>query len=389
MRISQWTGTLGAAAAIALLAGCSGGSQYAPSATGGTGTTGTTSLSRHGVNAAMPFASKVANDAFLHRSISRVGVGQVIINKKAKCKAKKRGLTFASSNVTLDLLVYCGAKGNGHITSGQAAYKTITGVAGWGIAVHGNLLAVGTEGGTVTTYTLPGITNPHTLTLSHGVSGYNAYGLAFDSAGGLYATNWPGGYLDYFKTPSATSPTPTCSTATAVNTEAYYVSAHGSNSAVVYGINTNTSLDDVDTEGLTNLSNGCSGITDAKIETFGQLAEGTGFPGGVVSNSTGELFVNNQYGTLYDDGAYPGGSVSSSCTWGFDPNDITNINMASNQASIWGSNINFAATLETYLESFKSSIGSGSCATGAVGGPTQQLSNDEFLGVASWPNAGN
>jgi hypothetical protein len=388
MRISQWTGTLGAAAAIALLAGCSGGSQYAPSATGGPGATGTTSIMHHGVNAAMPFSSKVANDLFLHRSITHVGVGQVIVDKKAKCKAKKRGLTFASSNVTDDLLVYCGARGAGHIAPGEAAFKTVTGVAGWGVAVHGNLLAVGTNGGTVTVYTLPGITNPHTLNLSHAASGYNAYGLAFDSSGGLYATNWPGPYVDYFKTPSAGG-APNCTATAAVNGEAYYVAAHGANSVVVYGINTNTSLDDVDTEGITNMPS-CSGMADTKIETFGQLAEGTGFPGGEVSNAAGEIYVNNQYGTLYDDGTYPGGTVSSSCSWGFDPNDVTNINMASNQASIWGSNINFGgATLETYLESFKASIGSGTCATGAVGGPTQQIANDEFLGVASYPNLGN
>jgi hypothetical protein len=391
MRISQWTGTLGAAAAIALLAGCSGGSQYAPSATGGTGAgTGPSTMSTlHGATRTAPlFASRQAQDFFNHRPIVNLERGRVIVDPAAaKCKAKRKGLVFASSNITEDLLVYCGP-GKLKVPSGEKAFKTLTGVAGWGIAVHGTQLAVGQTGGNINIYSLPALTLQKTLTLPHAASGFNAYGLAYDPSGGLYATEWPGGFVDYWKTP-VSGGSPNCSVSTTTNTEDYYVAAHGSNSVVVYGADANSTDFSVNTEGITNMPS-CSGMTDALIQNFGALDAATGFPGGEVSTASGTLYVNNQYGTLYNVGTYPGGAVSSSCSWGFNPNDVTNISMASNQNSIWGSNINFGgATLETYLESFAAGSLSGTCATGAAGGPTAQNANDEFLGVAAFKNAGN
>jgi hypothetical protein len=135
-----------------------------------------------------------------------------------------------------------------------------------------------------------------------------------------------------------------------------------------------------------------TGVTDTYIATFGQAA-GTGFPGGIVSHrTTGILYVNSQYGTSYNDGAYPGGPPSSNqCWWGFNPNDITNINMASRETSLWASNINFGgSTLSTNIQSFKGGNLAGTCITPApVGGPMARIPNDEFLGVAAWPNLGN
>ncbi len=390
MRISQLTGTLGAAAAIALLAGCSGGSQYAPSATAesASGTMGTTSISHHGMRRVpMPFASKLANETFLHRPIVNNETGRITFAKDTeKCKAAERGLTFASDNATGALDVFCGAKGNKHITSGQTPFMSIAGVAGWGLAVHGNRLAVGDSNGTILLYTLPNFPPPAIMTLDN--AGDNAYGLAFDHLGGLYATEWPGPYVDYWR-PQTLFGSPFCEVTTTINTVDYFVAADTFNTVVVYGYNGNSSEGDVDTEVVTG-PHVCTNITDTFGQTFGQLDEGTGFPGGIVSDHTGELFVNNQYGELYDDGTYPGGPISATCSWGYNPNDVTNINMASNQHSIWGTNTNFgSSTLQTSLESFKSSIGSGTCTTGAVGGPTVNMANDEYLGVASWPNVGN
>ncbi len=380
-------GVLGAAAAIALLAGCSGSSQYAPSAIGGAGTMGsTTSTMHHGMSrVAMPFASQQANEAFLRRPIVSLDKGRITVRHDIPCNRPVHGLTFASENTTGRLDVFCGGRPLYPITSGQSPFLSIAGVGGWGVAVHGNLLAVGTSGGTIITYTLPGLTNPRTLTLAHSASGYNAFGLAFDSMGGLYATEWPGPYVDYWRTPSANGAV-NCTTTTTVNTEDYFVAAHGANSAVVYGLNGNSPNDDVDTELITNMR-ACSGETDSFIETFGQLAQGTGFPGGIVSGRLGELYVNNQYGTLYDDGAYPGGTVGPSCTWGSNPNDVTNINLSTDQQSIWGSNVTFAGA--TYLESFRSSGLAGTCVTGPVGGPTINITGNQYLGVASWRNRGN
>jgi hypothetical protein len=389
MRISQWTGTLSAAAAIALLAGCSGGSQYAPSAAGGTGASNTTMSARHGVanpTIVGPFASQRLNDSFYHRPI----VDAVRVNpdkKKPGCKkAKKKGLVFASDNSTGNLDAYCGHAG-GVLNANQNSYKTVSGGAGWGLAVHGAFLAAGVTGGTVTVYNLPALTVKSTLTLTHGASGYNAYGLSWTSGGGLYATEWPGPYLDYFSTPTTTGAA-TCYNTLSLMSEAYYASAHGS-TVDVYGFNGFSSQVPAVVENDSNAA--CSGtFSESLVGTFGSLADGNGFPGGTTVNASGELFVNNQYGTLYDDGAYPGSnSPKGACSWGFDPNDYTNINMSTKQNSIWGSNINFGSSpLVTMLGSFSTSITSGSCATGASGGPTANVTDDEFLGTAAWPNTG-
>ncbi len=58
---------------------------------------------------------------------------------------------FASSNITNDLLVYCGQTGSLHVPSGETAFMTLTGVAGWGLAVRGNQLAVGNSASQINT----------------------------------------------------------------------------------------------------------------------------------------------------------------------------------------------------------------------------------------------
>ncbi len=383
-------GVLGAAAAIALLAGCSGGSQYAPSAIGGAGASGQTSamstMHSGATGVAMPFASKQANDFFLHRPIVNPQRGRVIMgHPNASCK---KSLVFASSNVTTDLLVYCGQTGAQHVPAGETPYMTIVGVAGWGVAVHGNKLAVGGPNGVINLYHLPSMTSIPPVNLTN--TSNSAYGLAFDHAGGLYATEFPSSTVDYWSPPVVGLPH--CTWTTTTNTEDYYVDAHGTNSAVVYGINTSSTNADVDTEEVDGMAAAFCPITDTYVATFGQLAQGTGFPGGIVSHrNTGILYVNNQYGTLYNDGVYPGGPpTTDQCNWGFNPNDITNITMASHETSLWASNINFgSSTLTTNIQSFAAGTLSGPCAAGLAGGPMASLSNDEFLGVAAWPNLGN
>ncbi len=343
---------------------------------------------RHGVGHPTivgPFASQKLNDSFYHRAI----VDAVRVNpdrKKKGCKkAKRKGVVFASDNSSGNLDAYCGHLG-GVLLANQASYRTVSGGAGWGLAVHGNFLAAGKTGGTVTVYNLPALTVKSNLTLTHGASGYNAYGLSWDSSGGLYATEWPGPYVDYFKTPTV-SGAANCANTLSLMSEAYYVTAHAG-SADVYGFDGFSSQVPAVVENITG--GNCGTLGETMIGTFGSLADGNGFPGGTTVNNTGEFFVNNQYGTLYDDGGYPGSnSPSGSCSWGFDPNDITNINMSTKQTSIWGSNINFGGSpLETYLESFSTSISGGACAIGSTNGPTANVSSDEFLGTAAWPNLG-
>jgi hypothetical protein len=396
MTTFRWIGQHSEVAALLLIVGCGGSSHDATQAMPGLGADTASSARASTGRVAMPFVSSLANDVFLHRPLIDNSVRGTIVRAGPKCKATQTGLTLASNNTTGALDVFCGAMSGRRIANGAKPFETIGGIAGWGVAVHGGRIAVGTSGigsspSTINLYTLPTFTQRAVATLVH--LGDNAYGVAFDQSGGLYATEWPDAYVDYWAGPSPHGP-PSCQWHTTVNKVDYFVAAHDgpANSVVVYGIDGSGSYGNVDTELVTNMSPSCGTppITDTLVQTFGKVLSGAAFPGGIVSDKAGELYVNNQYGTLYDDGPYPGGTISASCTWGYNPNDVTSIGMASNQHSIWATNLYFGGLkLQTFLESFKSADLSGSCVKGPAGGPTADVTNDEYFGVASWPDSGN
>jgi hypothetical protein len=310
---------------------------------------------------------------------------------------RKRGLVFASDNTTMALYVYCGPGPKpGVVAPGAKPLRTLAGVAGWGLAVEprGNRLAVGQFGGTIAIYALPALGKPlATLKLQHAVSGYVPYGLSWDAAGGLYATEWPSSYVDYWANP-LTAHAPGCVYTMPSMSEAYNVAASGSNSVDVYGVNGFSSNEPVilaNVSGLATANCPSQQVQETQVATLGSLAQGTGFPGGIATDAKGELLAGNQMGFLYDMGPFPGAATpKATCTWSAPANDYTDVVLDARQSGIWVSNVNFGASLASDLVDVAYPLpANGPCVTpGPSGGPTGSVTNDEFLSVAAWKNAG-
>jgi hypothetical protein len=315
----------------------------------------------------------------------------------AKACPKKRGLIFASDNTSLDLYLYCGPGPRpGVVAPGAAPLRKLAGVAGWGLAVEpgGNKLAVGQSAGTIAIYALPALGKPlATLKLRHGPSGYVPYGLGWDTSGGLYATEWPAGYLDYWPDPVSVQ-TPSCIYTMTTMSSPYYVAAHGTDSVDVYGINDFTSAGTVVLSNVVGLTKpGCSSqqTTETQIATLGTVSAGTGFPGGIATNGHGDLVAGNQLGFLYDMGPYPGAAKPvSTCTWTAPANDYTALAFDARQTGLWLSNVDYGSSLASDAVDVGYPLpAKGACVTpGPSGGPTLRVTNAEFLSVAVWRNAG-
>ncbi|MBV9647175.1 MAG: hypothetical protein JO043_06915 [Candidatus Eremiobacteraeota bacterium] len=335
-----------------------------------------------------PFASARLNDEFYHRPVVRILPQGTVISHDVTCTPK--AYTYASDNTTGDLDQFCEDTPN-------TLVKTLTGAAGWGLAVQPGKkqLAAGKTGGTISVYkNATSLTTPYAvLTLSGASSGDNAYGICWDDVGGIYATNWPSNVINYFAPPLKTGETPTSITTTTV-TEDYYVACDFDKSEtgnkgylMVYGLNGSTGDSDV---AQVTLPSG----PDTVVQTLGNINQGTGFPGGLTINKKDELLANNQYGTLYDLGKKEpwNAKITHSCTWGFNPNDFTNISWDNTLKEVWASNINFGGThTVTYLQSVAYPLPtSGACVTpGESGGPTTAISGESsYLGVAVYKNLG-
>ena len=233
---------------------------------------------------------------------------------RSKCAAKTHGLLIASDNITANLDVYCGP-GSGKVPANEKPFKTIVGVAGWGLAVEPerNQLAVGGSDGTISLYSLPNLKLLSTITASpQGSSGFVASGLSYDSAGGLYATNYLGPSVLYWADPSGGG-APSCTANLKTITYAFFVVA-SEGSADVYGLYENSSNVPAVVSNVTNLST-CTGETETQIATLANLDDKTGFPGGLSTNLHHEVLANDQFGTLYDLGKFPGGLTAKACSW--------------------------------------------------------------------------
>jgi len=371
MQISKSYVALAATAFAAILAGCSGGgSQVAPSAGNGV----TQSVVR-GHAPTIDVMGHPGNRTPIQSELKFSGVGMDGAAPKL----------FLSNNTTGAIDLY--PEDNPTNPTASCA-----GCGGWGLAVRpgaGSVLAAGTSSGTVNIFALPALTLSATVSLTGGGS---AYGLCFDFAGGLWADNWPTGTLNYWKKADLVTghaPDKTINAAGDANI-VYYLAcdAESKKENTLYAYGYNSSSDAVNVDGVNKIS----GAETADF-TAGNLGSGTGFPGGLAISAKDDLVVNNQYGTLYEAGVKEPwkGNGSKGCTWGFNPNDITNVAYDNLQKEVWGSNINFGGTtLMTYGESIKASpVATGTCATGESGGPSTGIANDEYLGVAVFPNLGN
>jgi hypothetical protein len=368
---------LAATAFIALLAGCSGGSSsMAP-----TGTQASSMSKSHSmaIKSVKPFASEKANALWATRNpLGNLEHNQFVHVGNDK-KSKGASEIFLSDNFTGNVDGYADV-------SPYAMNYQCAGCGGWGLSVNASTgdLAVGVIGGTVALYHVtggvPAATPYNTCTLTDGGS---AYGIAWDTTGGLYATNWPNAEIDHF--PSAS--TAGCGTAAQIfqtNLAATYFVSDDASGLLAVGYNGTT--DDVLLESIA--PNGA----ETTLQTMGSLASGTGFPGGMDQNANGDVYVVNQYGLDYEFSNHGAGSLVGECNWGFDPNDYTNLALDTKQKTLWNSDINFGSGLLTYGESAKAKLkpakkGVAKPCKGVFDTTPSQVS-EEYLGVAVWPRGG-
>ena len=150
----------------------------------------------------------------------------------------------ASDNLSGDLDLYFGPpKRAGILAPTSAVRLSISGAAGWGVAVIGRRAVnwpVGGAGRHRSRASAAGVGKvTRTLTLAHAALGYNAFSVSWDDDGGLYAAEAPGLYVDYWKNPGAGG-APSCIYTSTTMTTVDYVHASGS-SADIYGFDQNES----------------------------------------------------------------------------------------------------------------------------------------------------
>ena len=128
------------------------------------------------------------------------------------------------------------------------------------------------------------------------------------------------------------------------------------------------------------------------IATLGSVTDDTGYPGGLTTDAKHELLANNQFGTIYDLGPFPGSYNPTStprCTTQFPIDIITDIEFDARQRGFWTANVHQTASEdETYLDddAYPWVNGNG-CFEGSSGGPTEPFYGD-YVSVAVWTNKG-
>jgi hypothetical protein len=244
---------------------------------------------------------------------------------------------------------------------------------GWGVAVGGKpkMVWVGSPSNTISSYKpCTGTIATNTVT---GVSGYDPYGMSVDAAGTLWATAWPSNTIEWWPAPVSGSPITAADT---LQTESYFIDVDTS-AAYVAGYNS-SGVEEVDACTLTISS--CSSAAQVS----------GGFPGGVQTDGAGNIYLNNQYGTLYSYSGCPSACTSSgSYTYsnGTNPLDYTAIALDAAKHNLWGANIYYCSS--SYGLCGDGQAQSLPLSSATLGGATPGVNNDEALGIAVVPQDHN
>jgi len=287
------------------------------------------------------------------------------------------------------------------------------GGGGWGLAVGpaqtpaSSLLAVGTNAGQVEIYSIPsnGLIsctpiNSAPLTLS--LSGGDANGLCFNSAGGLYAADNVGNLenaIDYFAPSTYSAGGAPTGTFQVTN----FLDEVTSVACDVKRLNNGTYQDVLVAEG--NPRGGTYAIGYLLIPTppagptnpialnlFYQDVTGNIMAGhGIALNKRHDLVVNTGYFNLWDFGVYPWtGAIVANCTYSINYN-VAMYGIAFDngpQDEIWGGT-NVVGNIEASSYAYPLANNANCVTPGLSGGPSQPLSGEQtYRGVAVWPNAG-
>jgi len=300
-------------------------------------------------------------------------IGHAVYNGKHSWVHKNEGKAVGCIYVSFNL------SGVTNIYSSVSPYTqtgslTSSSLYGWGAAstplVEGNkslgTTYLGTYADTIDFYTSCTGTSPSGSVT--GVSGDYPYGMTVAPTGSLYATAWPSSTIQYWTAPVTSGEAVT--TATEPNiTEAYFIDVDNSN-AYVAGYNS-SSVETVDACSTT--ITGCASV----------ISISGGFPGGVQTDGAGNVYINNQYGTMYSYSGCPSAcTASGSFTYsnGTNPLDYTAMVLGVIQQHIWGANIYYCSS--SYGLCGDGSRQSVPLASALLDGNTPGVSNDEALGIS-------
>ena len=360
MRISRLLGLIAAASVLAACSGQNSGVIGHPGATGGS----LIRLSSHalvapghaGQMAIMPGAARHAGGGVRHD-----------FTASSTC-------TYLTDNISGDVKVY-----NNNLTLGGDFASTSY---GWGaLATHSStnpgLIYLGKNDGSGSVDVYTHCTNSFVGSVTGLGDGGAAYGIAGFKGPGKhgYATDFPNDEIQYWATGSGTA----VSKVDPLTGLPYFVEVDKHNKVWISGWDPGFTGQQIDRCSAT--------ITACKTMVF----ISGGFPGGVQVDSNDQLYVNDQYGTVYgyDCSSLVSCSFTGSFTYsnGSNPLDYTAIALDPlTKKTLWGANI----YVNDGVNTCKSSNGlcgdaqsqSLPLSSATLGGATPQWDNAEPLGLA-------
>jgi hypothetical protein len=342
MPISNAYRALAAAASVGLLAGCSGESQLAPSGNNARAQSATSSLLSKAMKPeARLFASAKAELAReLRGPVANTNGHWMSFGQPDNTKRVKFDFVVTNDGNFGNVDLYDESTG---VMVAQCA-----GCGGWGLATNyatsGSLasgdIAYGTFSGTVVLAHVSGVSpyvTPYSTVLT---SGNGAAGIAFDSNGNLYASDFGTNCWDSYTAAAAGSSGP--SSGVTCNSDfslVYYLATSG----------TKLYVDGYDIGYLFAIGTATAELQQVQLTlkgvNSGLCASGAeAVPGGIAitGNAAARMSVNNQYGCVTEYKPPYTANAFHHFSWTFDPNDYVGIGYGKSQSHhLWGADYNF------------------------------------------------
>jgi hypothetical protein len=304
-----------------------------------------------------------ANDPIGH-VVYNIGRSWVRPDKRAKASCIYLSLAFSG---VID--IYSAKKP--YVQTGQL---TSSNGYGWGVAAYRKkVVYAATNANTIDFYTpCTGATPTGSVTTSGNGS---PYGVSVAPDGSLYATQWSSNTIDYWTAPVTSGEAVT--TATDPNmSAAAFINVDSKNAYIVGWSYGGREIVDACSTTIT----GCTTIITMDT-IYG------GFPGGVVSDDKGNLYVNNNYGALY---SYSGCPSACSLTGSFVYNNginaigYTGIALDHKAKNIWGANDYLCASCRIGIagDAQRQSL---PLSSAKFNGHTPGVNNDYGAGIAIVP----
>jgi hypothetical protein len=300
-------------------------------------------------------------NAFIGHAVYR---GQQNILRADK---NKNGCVYVSDNISGVITIY----------SGKAPYTEIgtltsPSLYGWGVAAApgktGNVVYAGTYSDRIDFYSP---CSTATATGSVTGTGNYPYGMTVAPNGNLYAASWPSNTIDYWAAPVTSGEAPS-SGFDAYQSETYFVDADTNYTYVSGYASGLQNYQSVDRCSLTITS--CTNL----------VAIPAAFPGGVQIDSKGNLYINDQYGTLFSFRCRPRGCTETGTytySNGSNPLYYSAIALDATATNLWAAN-NYDCGSSSSSFCGDAQRQSLPLLGATLNGHTAELSNAELLGLA-------